>query len=80
MCPIRQVRSFCVARVRDAQVENDREAQVTIWDADSASSGPVVQEGKRYRMTGLVPKGRWRSTDKEITLSTRRETRMIMIE
>ena len=85
LVPPRQVRDFRMVRISDAR-EGRKEAyrlgMLNIWDA----RGVEVQEGKRYRVSNLVPKrsGDWTSRStrssgaggkKEIYLSTRRDTR-----
>ena len=46
-CPLRQVRSFCVVRVRDSTgYDIGMEAQLTIWDY--AAIGEPLQTGARY--------------------------------
>ncbi|GAA5952250.1 hypothetical protein JCM10213_005182 [Rhodosporidiobolus nylandii] len=75
--PPRDVRGFRVVRVRDAREgtrPEKRTALLTIWDAQTFEEG-FVKEGGRYLVSNTLPKGSWRRTDLEISLSTRRDTR-----
>ncbi|GAA5870416.1 hypothetical protein JCM3774_002723 [Rhodotorula dairenensis] len=79
--PQREVRGFRVLRVVDAREgtkKTQRSAQLTVWDAQSFEA-EFFREGQRYMISNLMPKGNWRSTDHEISLATRRDTRWTKI-
>ncbi|GAA5976118.1 hypothetical protein JCM10908_005389 [Rhodotorula pacifica] len=79
--PPREVRRFRVLRIVDAREgtkDPRRSAQLTVWDAQSFERD-FFHEGQRYLISNLMPKGNWRTTDREISLATRRDTRWTKI-
>ncbi|KDQ15696.1 hypothetical protein BOTBODRAFT_108380, partial [Botryobasidium botryosum FD-172 SS1] len=80
-CPPRQVRPFCVVRIKDARTSRKpslRTAQLTVWDLASLGEGALA-EGQRYLISNLNP-SQQRSWQKhtvsgEIFLSTRKDTK-----
>ncbi|GAA6037981.1 hypothetical protein JCM8097_009523 [Rhodosporidiobolus ruineniae] len=75
--PPRDVRGFRVVRIRDAQEgskASTRTALLTVWDAQSFEEG-FFKEGRRYLISNTLPKGNWRHGDREISLTTRRDSR-----
>ncbi|KIK90938.1 hypothetical protein PAXRUDRAFT_831248 [Paxillus rubicundulus Ve08.2h10] len=87
ICPPRNVRAFCVLRVKDAHTQkhpSNRRAQVTVWDIPALSvtegwtSAPFASE-QHFLVTNLVPtqSSAWmdRSSGSEVYLSTRKNTK-----
>jgi breast cancer 2 susceptibility protein len=86
LCPARQVRSFRVLVVRDAQTHKrpaQRTAQVTVWDVltvylSEDSKPGSFKEGQRFVVTNLVPtqQSAWmaRGEDSVVYLATRRDS------
>ena len=80
--PRRDVRGFLIVRVRDAREGTKprpagrakRTAQLTVWRPEELGDG-FLRVGGRYHVGVVVPKGTWRRTTEEITLTTRRDTR-----
>ncbi|BGP38565.1 hypothetical protein JCM10450v2_002514 [Rhodotorula kratochvilovae] len=75
--PPREVRGFRVLRVSDAREGTKgapRTALLTVWDAQGFAEG-FFREGTRYLISNTMPKGSWRSQDREVALSTRRDSR-----
>ncbi|ORY79270.1 hypothetical protein BCR35DRAFT_332060 [Leucosporidium creatinivorum] len=77
--PPRDVRGFRVLRIKDARIgskpfTSKRTAQLTVWDADSLGAD-FFQQGARYFVTNVIPKGTWKRQSEEITLATRRDSR-----
>ncbi|GAA6054204.1 hypothetical protein JCM3770_001390 [Rhodotorula araucariae] len=75
--PPREVRGFRVLRVSDAHEgtkSTPRTALLTVWDAQGFADG-FFREGMRYLISNTMPKGSWRPQDREVALSTRRDSR-----
>ncbi|KZV96393.1 hypothetical protein EXIGLDRAFT_833637 [Exidia glandulosa HHB12029] len=81
-CPERNVRSFRVLRVRDAQTlrrPTTRTAQLTVWDAAQLGKDVLV-EGARFQITNVAPTqqrswGGPSEANAEIFLNTRKNSR-----
>ncbi|TNY21422.1 Rad51-associated protein Brh2 [Rhodotorula diobovata] len=74
--PPRDIRCFRMMRVSDAREgtkATTRSALLTVWDAQKYGEG-FFDEGTRYLISNLVPKGSWRPQDREVALATRRDS------
>lgn len=90
LCPVREVKDFCVLVVKDAHTSRrppNRTAQITVWDVVSLTtcedSMKGFEIGQRYLVTNLIPTqpSAWmgRSPGSVVYLQTKRNSRWTLI-